>query len=419
MRQIFYVMLNDLRVTFSDKEIWINLLIIPVILIVILGAASGGFGESGNRPRQRVDVIDNDGSPLSAHFLAELRALNDTIILCPMDNDADDFCRLDDEPLTTDRITVRLSDGLTRAAIEIPAGFNQNVLTGEPVQIVYRSDEDPMQPGIIIQSVQAGVQRIAAASVAARVGLDVFESAGFGSNTEDNATFRQAVYDRATGIWSELPPVVAYSETARSEEQTVNPGTGFRHSVPGMGSMYVMFTVLAGSIILIQERKNWTLQRLMTMPVTRVQFLGGKVAARFVMGMIQYGVAFTTGLVLGISFGRDPLALILLMVAFTTCITALTVFLATFVTRVEQAGVVTTLMALTLAPLGGAWWPLEIVPDFMRTIGHISPVAWVMNGFTELIFYGGGLADVWVSIVVLLGAAAVLFSIAVTRFNYE
>jgi len=42
-----------------------------------------------------------------------------------------------------------------------------------------------------------------------------------------------------------------------------------------------------------------------------------------------------------------------------------------------------------LAALGGAWWSLEVVPEWMRTVGHISPVAWAMDGYTSLFFENG------------------------------
>jgi ABC-2 type transport system permease protein len=76
-------------------------------------------------------------------------------------------------------------------------------------------------------------------------------------------------------------------------------------------------------------------------------------------------------------------------------------------------------VAITLAGLGGAWIPLWIMPDFMRTIGHFSPVAWAMDGFNALIFNSGGLEDVVVPMLVLLGLSAVLFIIGISRFKYE
>ena len=57
--------------------------------------------------------------------------------------------------------------------------------------------------------------------------------------------------------------------------------------------------------------------------------------------------------------------------------------------RHNVANALAVLLSLTLAPLGGAWWPLEIVPAWMQAIGHVSPVAWAMDAYRSLTFYGG------------------------------
>ena len=75
-------------------------------------------------------------------------------------------------------------------------------------------------------------------------------------------------------------------------------------------------------------------------------------------------------------------------------------------------------LALTFASLGGAWWPLEIVPEFMQRIGHLTPVAWVMDAFRDLLFYGGGLSAILPELAVLLGAAVLLFGVGIWRFRY-
>ena len=73
----------------------------------------------------------------------------------------------------------------------------------------------------------------------------------------------------------------------------------------------------------------------------------------------------------------------------------------------------------TLAPLGGAWWPLEIVPNFLRVIGHASPVAWAMDGFHILIFENGTFGDILVPLSVLLVLAVAFFIIGSWRFKYD
>jgi ABC-type multidrug transport system permease subunit len=54
----------------------------------------------------------------------------------------------------------------------------------------------------------------------------------------------------------------------------------------------------------------------------------------------------------------------------------------------------------------------------MQFIGHLTPVAWVMDAFRDLLFYGGNLVDVLPEIGVLLAAAAVLFGVGIWRFRY-
>jgi ABC-2 type transport system permease protein len=106
----------------------------------------------------------------------------------------------------------------------------------------------------------------------------------------------------------------------------------------------------------------------------------------FLLGLIQFVIVYVLGIVLGVNFGSDLLALLLVIVSFVLCATALTFAIGTLLRTEMQAAGLMNLLGLTLAPLGGAWWPLDVVPDFMRTVGHISPVAWAMDSFRILSF---------------------------------
>lgn len=424
LSKIIAVAWNDLRISLFGNltASALNLVIIPVVLIFIIGLVNGGFNDSGSS-EIRIDVFDNDETVQSMQFLDTLRAINGNLILCPMDANTgddpeDDRCNLgDDLDLSVERAQDRVNDGDTSAIIEIPAGFGEGVLTGESINIIYRSDEDTTQPSFLLQTVQATVGRIGGASMAAQVGVQVYSADFEFASSEDEATFRDSVYENATSYLANPPAVVGFSESAVDDDG--NDVSGFAQSVPGMGSMYVMFTVLAGAVLVIQERQNWTLQRLVTMPVRRAELLGGKILGRFIIGMIQYTVAFLAGAVFGLSYTGIVFPIILLMVTFTLCITALTFLFGTLVSTEQQAAGMTTFIALTLAPLGGAWWPLEIVPDFMQIIGHISPVAWVMDGYNDLFFNNGGIGDIILPMAVLLVMAGVMFVLGITRFKYE
>jgi ABC-2 type transport system permease protein len=433
MSKILTIAYNDLLVYLKNQGTAVFMIVMPIVMAGFIGLGLSGAGDG---PTQiRVDVFDNDQTPLSEQFLKDLRQANNSLVLCPFDNDEDDFCRLKDKPeLTSEAATKRVSENTSLAAIEIPAGFAAKLTANEPVNIIYRSNENAAAPSYILQAVQAVTQRMSAATVAASVGVNVaadFKALQF-KDEADKTAFRQSVYDRATKTWETNPVKVDFQLSAKENTRTTS-GTqsGFGQSIPGISSMFVLFAVMVGIFNILNERKNWTLQRLVMMPVSRGQILAGKILMYFCLGMIQYIIVFGAGyvftLVIGrlngsgatVSYGNDPIALVLVMAAFSLCSTALTFAIAPMMRNEFQASAVVNLLGLSLAPLGGAWWPLDIVPPIMRTIGHISPVAWAMDGFNSLIFENGSLGTVIIPILVLLAMSAVFFAFGVTRFKYE
>src|SRR5690606_17174097 len=153
---------------------------------------------------------------------------------------------------------------------------------------------------------------------------------------------------RTGELWAEDPVRVNYVLGQVPESEQASGAGGFSQSFPGIGTMYVMFMVFPAAAALLQERQSWTLQRLAMMPVTRPQILGGKLLARFVVGMLQYAIMFGFGGLLGVRYGSDPVALVLIMVSFTLCMTALTLALTTVLRTVAQATGITLFITLTL-----------------------------------------------------------------------
>jgi ABC-2 type transport system permease protein len=418
MAKLLTIAATNLRILFQNAGIWLNLLVLPIGIAFAVGLGNGASlgGGAPEAPSVLVDVIDRDASAESAAFLSDLKAVNPNLLLCPQDNAADDRCGLGnashDEALANERLEARQ----TLALLIIPQGFADALATGGDVTLVYRSNEDASAPSYIRQAVDATVQRWSAAQVAANVGADVF--ANFSPTAGlDRSEVRTMLVEDATALWAEDPVRVNFETTAAVPQS--DQGDGFGQSVPGIATMYVMFSVFPLIGAMIADRRNWTFQRLVMMPVSRAQVLGGVLLTYFVLGIIQFVVLFVFGALLGVRYGHDPLALVLIIVAYTACITALALALTTVIRTESQASGIALFLTMTLAPLGGAWWPLEIVPGWMQTVGHISPVAWAMDGFRSLIFYDGSLATVLLPVGVLFALAAVFFGIGIVRFQTD
>ena len=412
MRTVFDIALNDLRIFFSNRGNLIWLVGVPVALTIVIGVAIPSNDGPSLVP---VDVIDHDQGPASALFIQSLRHANPNLLLCPMDNTTDDPCDMNEaETLDAALSLIRVEETDTLALIEIPEDFTARVSNLEPVAIRFVAVEDLTVPQFIQQAVDSALTRTNGALTAALIGSRL--AAKVEPDAIDDTELAQSLRDRAAEIWAKDLIAVKYQLTQSSSSGSVG---GFGQSIPGIGSMFVLFAVLGGMALMIEDKRQWTMQRLASMPVTRSQLLGGKILGRFTLGMLQYLIIFAIGVVVGQSFGRDPLALILIMLAFALCVTALSFALGSFVKDVTQAAGLTNLLGISLAALGGAWWSLEVVPELMRTVGHISPVAWAMDGYTSLIFENGDLGTVYPSILILLGAAAVFFVYGVRRFRYD
>jgi ABC-2 type transport system permease protein len=422
MRNAITIALNDLRIFFGSRGNLVGLVVIPGILTLAIGFFYP-IGDGEGDTRLRVDIVDQDSSQLSNRFLDTLRQVNQRLVLCPMDNDVEDICEIGDEASREDAFdvtwaTARVEDGTALAAVVIPSGFGAQLEAAESLDVVYISDEDLTAPGYIRQAVQTAIQRVNGAVVAARVGTQVAEDLQVITTVGTEAdALAHGIYDRAAALWDQDLTAVDFEQTAEDDSENGNV-TGFSQSVPGMGTMYVMFMVFGGMAALVGERKQWTLQRIISMPVSRSQLLGGKILSRFVLGMIQYLIVFGIGALVGVQY-NDLLALLAVMVAFTLCATALSFAVGTRVDDEAQANSLSNLLVLTLAPLGGAWWPLIIVPVALRVVGHASPVAWAMDGFYALLFENGTFADVIVPVSVLLALATAFFAIGIWRFRYD
>ena len=61
--------------------------------------------------------------------------------------------------------------------------------------------------------------------------------------------------------------------------------------------------------------------------------------------------------------------------------------------------------------------PLEVFPDGVRAVAHVTPHAWGNDGFSELLRHDGKLGDVLPELAVLLVYATVLLALATWRLR--
>ncbi len=421
MAKMLAIIRQDLLIFLTNRANLPGLLITPVVMTVIIGLVNGGA--FGGVPIRRLDVIDNDGTQASAQLLASIRLANPGLTLCPMDDTAKGICALDKtSALTESQALDRVAKSTSMALLEIPAGYEKSLSAQQPVTLAFRSSSSLGASQPALEAVQAALSQVNAAAVASQVGLSVLEQIQSQPLAAAQAQqMKSELYQQALeiGKQSKITADFALSGSTQAPSTGAALQYGLGQSVPGMGTMFVLMTIFGGMAALVVERQQWTLQRMSAMPISRSTLLAGKILARFCLGLIQFLVVFLVGALLKMNIGKDPLALLLLVIVYCLAITAISFAIGPGLKNPTQATGLSLLLALTMAPLGGAWWPMDISPRFMQIIGHITPVAWAMDGFTALTYNGAHLVDILIPLAVLLGMTVVAFLIAIPRFRYQ
>ena len=176
--------------------------------------------------------------------------------------------------------------------------------------------------------------------------------------------------------------------------------------------------LLTAATVIVNERKTRSLQRLLTTATTRVHILLGHYLAIFTLVFGQFILLIVFGqLALKVDYLRVPLATLLVASTAAACIAAMGLLIGVLAKTDEQAIIFSLIPMFILSGLGGAWVPLEATGATFQAIGHISPVAWALEGFENIIARGLGLGSALIPAAALLGYALLFFLLASWRFR--
>jgi ABC-2 type transport system permease protein len=179
----------------------------------------------------------------------------------------------------------------------------------------------------------------------------------------------------------------------------------------------MFLTALTSSTALIRSRRLGVSERMFSTPTTAGTIIGGETLGRYLVVMVQ-GVFIVLGarLLFDIDWG-DPIAAMLVVSAFALTGTGAGMILGSTFSTEQQASGFAIFGALMLAAIGGSMVPLEIFPDTMVAVAHLTPHAWGNDAFSELILHDGAVSDIAVELTVLVAYGLALLVLAAIIFR--
>ena len=471
MRKILTIAWKEIYTTFSNRNLLIIMILSPLAVATIVGLAFGGSGandipiqdipvaivnqdqgnalgvnygsifvsllvpgeDQGQVPTQSEGACDllesqstNQGNSNVLHNLTDavvfdVIAANTLIESGQLEPPVHDPT---EENYTELVAKLAVEGGIYVAAIIIPPDFTKRVAY---IPVVHPSIEDsgitvyanrgsPISSGVINSIAGSITQRIAAGNIAMAAAFDELQerygtAAVSAFSAEDFSSAFACAFDPGTDL-------------VRLQSESVQGGapkdttTIILVSVGSAQAMFfALFTAQFGVLSMHEERREWTLQRLVISPTPRSHILAGKLLGVFVTVIFQLLVLIIALTLIAsiiereltLIWGDDFLSLGILIFAAALGVAGFGMLLAGIVRTAEQGQTVGPIANMVQGVLGGAFGFL-----LPTALAVFSLVFWGREAFQSLSL---GDTDIGLNMLVLAGLGLIMYVIGVILFN--
>lgn len=397
--RLFYIILKELRLLVRDRTSLILMTAVPMVVISVSGLAlSGLYGKTGTSVKIYLPVADLDKREF-AGILPEMLKKSG-------------FFRIE---MVTEEEAYNLVRDKNRAAaaIIIPEGFSKSCITGGSPSIKLITDPAKALEISTIRSalrefelrLSSALQKIRTMQTSSlplllSLNPSIIESKFRSLIEKESETFVSVEEENLTGINKNL--------------------SSFDQNVPGFSIMFAMFGMLYGfSESIFRERdEDKTIRRFLSSPAGFSSLILGKLISKIITGIIQLTILFAFGyFAFDMSLGNSIAGMTVTAAGISFASASIGLLVSSLCNTREQARSLGTLVILTLAGLGGCWWPLFIEPSWMQKLSLLAMPAWGMNCFYDFMLRGKGIAESFYYIaglyiygVLALSAGMIIFS---------
>ena len=189
--------------------------------------------------------------------------------------------------------------------------------------------------------------------------------------------------------------------------------------VPGLvGTILTMTMLIFTALSVTREIERGTMESLLSMPITPVEIMLGKIIPYIIVGFVQ--AALIIGIGIGL-FGVPMLGslglLALLSTLFITTNLSVGYTFSTIAQNQLQAMQMSMMFFLPNILLSGFLFPFAGMPDWAQWIGEFLPLTHYLRIVRAIMLKGATLPDVRFDTLALAGLTLIAMTIAITRFR--
>ncbi len=383
MRLALLIGWKDCLVRFQSRAVLIFVIVLPLAMTVVTGMAFKGLEPIKGA---KVALVIEDGlNALPLAVTEALKQLESSERNGSQPNDSDQRVRLEViKDLNAKQAKAGVENGELDGAIILPKGFAEAFVAREATVELVVHKQGTLEKSIV------------------------------------NVAFDRLVEILRQGGKPTIAISVTHSPVGEGGTSLVGFNT-WDQAVPGNGLMFILLNCMtAGGIAIVRERRQNTLARMLISPASRITILSGKTLGVYFVGLVQAIVVFGFGAFFGVFRNGASsvlgVTLITLLVILAGCAIGMTI--SALCNREETAESVGVPLALVLTALGGGMFPVELAPQWMKTISFCLPTGWAMDAYHKVIG-GAPVTDIWSHLLVLAAFSAVFLTIGVWKLRWE
>ena len=370
MRTVFFLVRKEFLQIFRDRTTVLQIFMIPVIQLLVLSNAA-----TFDVKRVRMLVVDEDRTTVSAGLVQRLQG-------------GGQFEVVRYEP-TAASVEHALLDRHVTAVLHIPRRFEEDLVRWgrAPVQLVLNAEE----------GATAGI-------------------------VQSNANAILASYARE--LDRSLPRVVRPAARAAPldlrTQRWFNPTRNYKHwMVP---ALMVSLTTIIGLLLTAQnitrENELGTLEQLNVTPMTKVQFIAGKLIPFWLLSLLIFSIGLAIGkLVFGIPMRGNVMLVYVAAMIYLIVVLGLGLWISTITRTQQQAMFVAFFVILIFLLMSGLFTPVDSMPDWAQAVAEVNPVKHFVSIMRAVLVRGAGLETVGPPIAGLAVGGVVVLALAVARYR--
>lgn len=358
---IYNLGIKELKTLFRDKVMAV-LIVYSFTFAIYIGATS----QSTELHNASIAFVDEDRSTLSYRIIEAFYK--------PRFNTPD--------TIKLEQIDANMDNGYYTFVIVLPSGFEEDVLSGNDVDIQVNIDATRMT------------------------------QAGIGAGYIQNIIMQELLTFLNSSSSSKIKVINRY-------KYNPNLTSSWFGSINEVINNIVMLSILLSAAALIREREYGTIEHLLVMPLSPIEIMLSKIwsVCIIVLVCVAFSLVFVVQMLLHVPLSGSILLFLFatLLVLFAT--TSMGIFMGTIVKNMPQLGMIFIITILPLIMLSGGISPFESMPKIIQIIMSFMPTSYFVDISQEILFKGAGIQIVWSEMVKIFLIGVLFFILTFIFFR--